>query len=410
MKRLAAAGPILALLVCGQAFAAERVEGRLQAGGVPVISYNPDLGLGVGALFSLARIDPAASPFAWRLRINSVVHLNPSPDFGPVLTQQAHSLLLQAPGLAGGRLRIEAALVGFDRSIAPWYGLGNSSEESTPWEGIDREAEGAAWAIARRYHRYRHSQVRVRGEARLALTGDLKLLGAIEGGWNRVEAYPGSLLEAELAAGRWSGGGDHGLLIGQAGLVWDSRDDEVSPSRGGFHELSVRGGPVLGQGTGFAGVHAAVRGYLPLHGDRMTVALRLVGDVLLGDPPVYEHGFLPGVPQVPALGGSRSIRGVPAGRYQGAVKLLGGAELRSWFATITIRRLRLRVGGATGVDVGRVWAELTPRPELDGAALGLKLGITAGLRLRWGRAFVVRIDGAWSEQGMGIYLDAGQAF
>jgi hypothetical protein len=405
-----AAAALSLLLAGGVARADEPPPGRIQAGGVPVISYNPDLGVGVGALFSLARVHPDASPFVWRLRINSVVHLNPSPEFGPVLTQQAHSLLLQLPGLAHGRLRIEAALVGFDRTIAPWYGLGNASAESTPWEVLDREQQPEAWAIARRHHRYRHSQVRARVEARLALTGDLELLGAIEGGWNRVEAYPGSSLEAEFAAGQRIGRGDHGLLLGQVGLVFDSRDDEVSPSRGGFHELTVRGGPVLGQAAGYAGIHAALRGYLPLHGDRMTVALRLVSDVLLGDPPVYEYGFLPGVPQVPALGGSRSLRGVPAGRYQGAVRLLAGAELRSWWTTIAIRRLRLRVGGATGVDLGRVWAELGPRGDLDGQTLGLKVGITAGLRLRWGRAFVVRIDGAWSEQGMGIYLDAGQAF
>ena len=383
-------------------------EGRLQPAGVPIVSYNPDLGLGIGALFSLARVHPDAAPFAWRLRINSVVHLNPSPDFGPVLTQQSHSLLLQRPGLAGDRLRLEAALVGFDRAIAPWYGLGNASAEARPWEELDREDEPEAWAIARRHHRYRHSQVRARLEARLTLVDSLELLAAVDGGWNRVQAYPDSQLEADLAAGGLVGGGDHGVLLGQLGLIWDSRDDEVDPSRGAFAEFSLRGGPVLGAGTGYGGVHAGLRGYLPL--GPMIVALRLVGDVLLGDPPLHAFGLMPGVPQVPAVGGGRSLRGVPAGRYQGAVRLLGGAELRSWFATLRVRRLRLAVGGATGVDVGRVWAGPGAASDLDGDGLGLKVGLTAGLRLRWGRAFVVRIDGAWSELGMALYLDAGHAF
>ncbi len=394
---------LLLLVVLALPASATAGEGRLQPAGVPVVSYNPDLGVGVGALFSLARVHPDASPFRWRLRINSVVHLNPSPDFGPVLTQQAHSALLQVPGLAADRLRLEAALVGFDRAVAPWYGPGNASLESRSWEALDREADPEAWAVARRYHRYRHSQVRGRLEARLTLAGDLALLAAVDGGWNRVIVYPGSLLAGEERTGL----GDHGLLLGQLGLVWDSRDDEVDPSRGAFGELSVRGGPVLGEGTGYAGVHLALRGYLPA--GRMTVALRLVGDVLLGEPPLYEYGLLPGVPQTPAVGGGRSLQGVPAGRYQGAVKLLAGAELRSWFATLRIRRLRLRIGGATGIDVGRVWAE--PGPSgLDGGGLGLKVGLAAGLRLMMGRAFVVRIDGAWSELGMAVYLDAGHAF
>ena len=58
----------------------------------------------------------------------------------------------------------------------------------------------------------------------------------------------------------------------------------------------------------------------------------------------------------------------------------------------------------------RFWTEWRPNPVLDGAAIGLKLGLGGGLRLYWGGNFVVRGDVGWSPDGVGVYFDVGHIF
>jgi outer membrane translocation and assembly module TamA len=106
------------------------------------------------------------------------------------------------------------------------------------------------------------------------------------------------------------------------------------------------------------------------------------------------------------------VRGVPAQRYYGKEKLIGNVEVRTDVAGFHA------IGKQWGVDVvgffdaGRVWADWTPQPRLDGTGLGLKWGTGIGLRLRQGTTFVVRGDIAWSPdaQPIGGYFAAGEAF
>ena len=69
-------------------------------------------------------------------------------------------------------------------------------------------------------------------------------------------------------------------------------------------------------------------------------------------------------------------------------------------------------GVAAFFDAGRLWADTSPHPELDGTGLGLTYGVGGGLRLQSGSAFVLRADVAWSPDAMPIggYVAAGQAF
>ena len=64
------------------------------------------------------------------------------------------------------------------------------------------------------------------------------------------------------------------------------------------------------------------------------------------------------------------------------------------------------------LDGGRVWADLSPHPELDGTGIGLKYGVGGGLRLLSGSAFVLRGDLAWSPDAspVGAYLAVGEMF
>ena len=63
-------------------------------------------------------------------------------------------------------------------------------------------------------------------------------------------------------------------------------------------------------------------------------------------------------------------------------------------------------------DAGRVWADSTPQPELDGQGLGLKYGAGGGLRLQSGSSFLLRLDVAASPDASPVsgYFSAGQIF
>ena len=148
---------------------------------------------------------------------------------------------------------------------------------------------------------------------------------------------------------------------------------------------------------------------MPLFSKRVTLALRLVGDVLFGDVPFYE---LSRAVDTYAVGGSNGVRGVPAQRYRGKVKVIGNMELRVRLFDIRPFGKLFTVGAAGFLDGGRVWADTRPHPELDGSTLNLKYGIGGGLRLMSGTAFVLRADVAWSPDAtpVGGYVIAGECF
>jgi outer membrane translocation and assembly module TamA len=152
-----------------------------------------------------------------------------------------------------------------------------------------------------------------------------------------------------------------------------------------------------------------LRGYLPLFSPRVTLAARVVGDVLFGDVPFYE---LSRAVDTYALGGSNGVRGVPAQRYYGKVKVFGNVELRTRLFDFRLFGKPMTLGAAGFFDGGRVWADTSPHPELDGTKLGLKYGVGGGLRLMSGTAFVLRGDIAWSPDAtpIGGYVVAGESF
>jgi hemolysin activation/secretion protein len=107
------------------------------------------------------------------------------------------------------------------------------------------------------------------------------------------------------------------------------------------------------------------------------------------------------------------VRGVPAQRYYGKVKVFQNLEARSEIWPFRLWGKPMVLGVALFADAGRVWSELTPRhTDLDGTGVGLKYGLGGGLRLKQGETFVVRVDLAWSPDArpVGAYFAAGEIF
>ena len=141
----------------------------------------------------------------------------------------------------------------------------------------------------------------------------------------------------------------------------------------------------------------------------MTLAMRVAGDILVGNVPFAE---LARFGDNYGIGGQNTLRGVPAQRYYGKVKLFANLEVRTELTSFEVGKNDFELGAAIFFDGGRLWSDWTGDPALDGSGAGLKYGVGCGLRLRQGRAFVVRGDVAWSPDARPIagYFTAGHTF
>lgn len=370
---------------------------------VPALSYDSDRGTGFGALGTLARFHTGYYPFRWRLAALIYLTAKQAPSGGYELPFHNYMLKLDLPGLSGGRLRLglEASFKRFFTS--GYYGMGNASPAS-PWG---------------RVHQYDRIYPQLRAGARARLLPHLLLLLGGDLTYNWITPYAGSRLERDLQSGdpalrellRGAEGRYANLQL-SLGWAWDSRDHEYVPSRGMFHDLTWRFSP--GVEHAYGGVNLTLRFYRALYRDRLVLALRLLGDLLVGRPPFYELARHGGLFSAGAPGGGSAVRGIPLHRYHGKIKALCNLELRARLLPFTLWRQRFNLGGVVFADAGRVWTDFSSPERFDGTGVGLKYGVGAGPRLQWGETFLIRIDLAWSPDvaplPLGIYFNVRHVF
>lgn len=363
---------------------------RTELGVFPGVNYNTDLGLGMGAVVGVARIEPDADPYRWRVQALLYLSLKEAPEGGVEVVEHDDYLDVDRPGLLDGRLRLRGRLAFHRLATAGWYGLGNA-------------APGAAGDA--RASEYQKLQARAEGYARVRAARELELVGGLRATATRITLYPGSVLERDAPG--LVGIDDHGELLAMGGILLDERDDEYAPTSGWMVEASLRGARGIGEPFTYGGVTLSWRGFLRIASDRVVLAGRVLGDVIVGDAPFYELARHGGAMNADATGGGTSIRGVPAQRYHGRAKVLGSGEVRFQIVPFRLWSQRFRAGAAVFVDGGRVFHD----PGVDGDSLGLHLGIGGGLRIQWGETFIGRADWAGSPEGTsGLYLGVGNIF
>ena len=371
---------------------------------VPIAGGDSDVGIGGGEVADLARLDPAYHPYRWKLTSESFITFNRQ-DSKFVIPYQDYSLVLSLPELTSSRrLRFDIRPAFTDESTMKFYGIGNATRLPPA-------------SVSLRDTEYKRIHPTLSIEARIRLVDRFYLqLGSIYT-QNWLTVPPTSLLaQAQNASSadvrRLVGTfGSHGVELLEAALQYDSRDNETVTHNGQFHSAVVRVSPGLGTMLPYSyeRLNLTLRFYLTL-GKRVTLMFRAVGDTLLGEPPFYE---LARFDETPAIGGSKAVRGIPAQRYYGKVKVFENLEARGEILPFTVHGKHMVLGAALFVDAGRSWTELTrSHSDLDGTGIGLKYGLGGGLRLQEGQTFVVRGDIAWSPdaQPVGAYFAAGEIF
>ncbi len=393
-------------------------QSRRELNIIPIAGGDSDVGIGVGEVSDLASISTspapatalpstasALAPYRWRLESGAFITFKEQ-DGSLILPYQDYFLLLSVPDLgASRRWRIDLRGSFTDETTLKYYGVGDATPPPPP--GLD-----VAATEYKRIHPTGLVQVRTRLRPKWFLDFGSQFT------YNKLDVGAGSVLASQRATGSpevqglLGDFGRHGVELLEASLQYDSRDNEIVTRRGMFHSLGARLSPRI-EGWlpyGYLQLDATACFYATPVPRWLTVSFRAVADALVGSPPFYE---LARFAETPAIGGGQAVRGVPAQRYYGKVKVFENLELRSELFPFHLRSKSFVLGTALFLDGGRSWTELLhAHPELDGTGWGIKYGVGGGLRLQEGTTFAVRADVAWSPDAspVGAYFAAGEIF
>lgn len=385
-----------------QAAAAAQPSPPVEFDIVPIVGGDSDIGWGGGGVAAIAKRSAGEDArLLWRLDASVFLTFEGSPKFA--VPYQDHWIQLIVPDLMNGRLRIQTRVAVTKENDIRYFGLGNATPAPSNTDSP--------------FYVYERLHPMLEGYARIALTRSLYL---IEGGtftldWMTVPAN--TKLAQDAATGPQEvrsllddPARNHAVVLSHQSIGWDTRDNEVVPRTGSWEQIDLRLSPSIGSEFPYqyGEVLAIARGYVPL-GSRFVVAGRALGDFLFGHPPFYQ---LTEYEDTYAIGGTAGVRGVPAQRYYGKIKLIGNVETRADVLRFRWFDKPWGIDLVAFFDAGRLWADWSSQPSLDGSGIGLKYGTGIGIRLLQGTALVVRGDIAWSPdaQPIGGYFAAGETF
>jgi outer membrane protein assembly factor BamA len=202
-------------------------------------------------------------------------------------------------------------------------------------------------------------------------------------------------------------------------LSWDTRSNEVFPTRGFLTELSVE--------PNFASVNQEVQGangaeirarkvtlyrytfsdahFIQLHSRRLIFANRMAFDVIAGDAPYYAYGDIAGMRRTRSLGGSQSLRGFQSRRFQDKIKFFTLTELRFNFKRLYLMEQTFDLIFMAFFDNGRVWSRWT---ELSLNNFHTTFG--GGIWLNWNNRLIIRLDIGRSKEEIIPFFRLNSAF
>jgi outer membrane protein assembly factor BamA len=382
---------------------------RYEPAGFPIIGGNSDIGFQFGGVGTLTRFEDGVRPYRWNMDLLLTASIKSGTE-GTELAQQSYLWQWDLPGMLGGKVRL-IPLIYYQRTVNQGYfGLGNASSGADP-----RAAAG-------RNYQFIDSEVRVRQTARVSVGGPYQLVVVATFRAESPEAYANTQLARDSAAtgdARIYGVRRLGLAMPAVGMIYDSRDFEIYPHRGAFHQIGVKyaqGLPATAD-VQYGALSTNFAWYMPLGRD-FVFATRFATDFQFGHVPFYDLYSGGPFATYDMPGGPSGIRGVPSGRYLGRVKFVGNAELRTLLVDFRLLGTKFRLGGDAFFDTGRVFYDYTFTSRVDGSGLGLKYGTGGGGYLLWGQAALFRVEVAYSPDQqaanpgfpVGIYVEDGVMF
>jgi outer membrane protein assembly factor BamA len=407
------------------------------ATGLPLVNYDSNTGLGIGArgyfYFDGERTDPrfAYTPYLYRVFLQA---------FATTGGYQFHWLDLDARNVFGSAFTLRGALI-FQRNIDQHYfGVGSRSMRRLSFSGSERsyrryadyqaalDPVDSAGVTRSRYDSYLLTQpMALLSVERPLLRGLVRPMLGVGLSHSDIEDYSGDRIDVEVdgrdvratqsptrlsedcAGGVITGcdGGWNNFL--RLGLAFDTRDFEPDPNRGVLLDAALDlGSAVLGSGYDWARVMLAARSYLPLLPFRTDLVLATRATFVLQsrDTPFFGMNWLPYMEDPrQGLGGLRTLRGYKQDRFVGPVMTLLNAELRWTFARSQPFGQRFAWMVVPFVDVGRVDDRVA-----DVDLSGTKADLGLALRAAWNLATIITVEYARSDEDTGVYVNFNHIF
>ncbi len=342
----------------------------------PKLFWTPREGITGGGYLGFIRQLPfensdAAPPYSAALALD-----------GQVSTSGSRQISLDGrfPAYVPG-WRLALRLEGARRARENYYGIGNTS------------AYDKAMVTDAQPHYYEANATRwvARGEVQRVIAGHLRALAGFDAEHSRFDPPNGPSRLAIDAAN----GVDPTIGIGtgdvafRAGLVFDSRDDEVEANRGVLLEAihAVAGGDVS-----YTRTTATAAVYQPV-GENLGLSARFVAQGMGGTPRLGSYYLIEAADRPSSgLGGALSHRALTDNRFLGRDKLLLNVDARYHVVNIP-RAARATLVGF--FDAGRVF-------QTESFALtttGLKTGAGVGLFLQLARAGIIGMTVGFGPSG-----------
>lgn len=389
---------------------------------LPDIRYNPDEGLGMGLAIPLIWSEPDVDPYKYSFVVQLVASTK---------LVQDHSLIFDLVEMFGLPLRLSGQTGFYAFGDEPFCGIGSTAScdpERAEAAALGETTPGAQARIEH-YFLMRLLRAYAWGVLRWELF-DLYGKWEVFGGWRSelyIPGFFGNVLGGELfEAGPYPGSvlaqrdptGEPGVInMPQLGIMVDTRDFEPSPRTGYWLEASIRGAhPLALSSWGFGGGNVTGRFYVPLLPSKtLTLANRVVADVIVGDAPVQELARFGGSTDYRGFGGRWVGRGLRQQRFIGNVKLAYQSELRWDAIRFDVAAFSIGFEFVAFLDAGLVLAEGVDYVGVRPTGVPLRALLAGGFGLRWviNKNIVIRADIGFSpDAGMlpQFYFDGRHIF
>lgn len=367
---------------------------------LPIGNYSSTYGIGYGAYGNIVnngKGDLGGDPY--KAKIAAQLYFTTGSYYD-------HFVKMDFPGILGSRFRwdFQAGITGWP--TASWYGWGNDSLRVPQEASCDpKTAENAltsALAPVPCYYNYgQKASVKVITNLRREITGPWSAFVNYYFRSYTLELYPGSLVQTTEPTGHE--GGLYTRL--GVGAMYDTRNQEPSPTDGTFAEVSVRGGMNLSDPSQkVVAVNLTDKRWIGFgKKKRLVLASREILDLKWGDEPFFMSQTIGGSEDL-SIGTSMLMRGLPYGRLAGDGAIFWTPELRWHYAAIPIGSSQLDLMTGPYFDVGRVWLWDPASKGLDpDEPLHLHYTYGLGNRIIFNEDLVVRLDFGFGKEE---YVDA----